>query len=1193
MNRHHFAAATLLFLTVFNSCRSRPHLFERIHASHSGLAFNNLIIENDSINILNIENLYNGGGVGIGDFNNDGLQDIYFTASLVSNKMYLNRGDFHFEDITAAAGTDGQGRWCRGVAVLDINDDGWQDLYICTTLATNPQARRNLLYINQGNDAEGIPIFAEEAEAYGLADTSHSTQAAFFDYDNDGDLDVYIVNNVILKNGFENRFQPKVIDGSQPNTDKLFRNDWDSVLKHPVFTDQSTEAGILIEGYGHSVNITDINNDGWPDIYVANDFISNDLLWINNRNGSFTEQLSAYFKHSSANAMGSDIADFNNDGLVDVITLDMNPEDNFRKKTMLNPNNYTTYQNSDRFGYNYQYVRNTLQLNQGLTLAQNDTISHPVFSEIGFYAGIAETDWSWAPVVADFDNDGFKDIIVTNGFPKDLTDRDFILFRQQSAGVASTDQLLSQIPEVKLPNYAFRNNGNLTFSNVTADWHMEEPSFSNGAVFVDLDNDGDLDVVINNINQEAFLYKNHHGDQHPGQNNYIDIRFKGSRLNPDGIGARVTLFYQDTLQLYENNPFRGYLSTVAKQAHFGLSSRKNIDSLLLHWPDGKEQVLRQLKANQLLIVDVKNATQPTANNLPLIARHTLIREITDSVGINYVHRDRDYIDFNVQRLLPHKLSEYGPALAVGDLNGDGLDDLVSGGSFFFSARLFFQQSNGKFLERSLLTGTDSSGKQAEDMGLLLFDADGDKDLDLYIASGGYEADAGSAAYLDRLYINNGRGDFALAASALPAIAISKSCVRAADIDKDNDLDLFVSGRVDPGKYPLPVSSFILRNDSKNGVAAFTDITASAAPELISAGMICDGRFTDIDNDGWPDLLLAGEWMPIRFLKNKGGRFSLIDPGSGLEGSPGWWNSVTAGDFDNDGDMDYVLGNAGTNSYYRADSSHPVAITAKDFDNNGRLDAFPSVFLPNEKGERQEFPMHSRDELLEQLPTLRPKFNYYHSFASARFKDIFPPDHSKAAVRLEANQLSSVYVENKGQGKFSIKPLPVAAQWSQLNGLLAEDIDGDGNLDLLIAANDYGTELSVGRYDAMNGLLLLGNGDGSFRARSILQSGFYLPGNGKALVKLNNGQGQTLLAASQNKGPIKLYHAKEAGRTVSLAPDDTHAELLFKNNRKQRVEIPYGSSFLSQSSRFLNIPAGVNEISITNVGGKTRKLLPVH
>ena len=868
--------------------------------------------------------------MGIGDFNNDGLQDIYFAGNLVSNKLYLNKGNLKFQDITKEAKVDGEGRWCKGVSVVDINNDGWMDIYLCVTMNHDPKKRRNLLYVNQGLDKNGIPVFKEMAKEYGLDDTTSSTMADFFDYDNDGDLDMYLTVNQIVPGNNPSLFRPIITDGSYPSTGRLYRNDWDPVLKHPVFHDVTKQAGLTIEGYGHGATIADFNKDGWKDIFVSNDFISNDLLYINNHDGTFTDKAASYFKHTSANGMGQDVIDINNDGLSDVVELDMNPEDNYRKKMMMGSNSYQTYINSDLYGYQYQYVRNTLQLNQGPRVNSNDSIGDPIFSDIGFFSGISQTDWSWCPLVTDFDNDGFRDIIITNGFPRDVTDHDFISFRQRSSQIASKEFTLAQIPQVKLHKYAFHNNGDLTFTDVSTAWGLNTLTFSNGAAYADLDNDGDMDVIVNNINDEATVYENTSMNNPKNHPHYLAVKLNGDSLNVNGLGCLIELHYGGKQQTYEQTPYRGYLSTMQIEPHFGLGNVSIIDSLIIKWPDGKQQLLQHVAANQTITINKRDAHEFYSLALPAFDKNALFKEVTDSVNIHYVHKAKDFIDFNIQRLLPHKFSEYGPSLAVGDIDGNGLDDIVSGGSFNYSAQLFLQQPNGKFIQKSLLKGKDTLNKNREDEGLLLFDADGDGDLDLYIASGGFEGKHDTPSYQDKLYINDGKGNFTEDSSALPQNFTSKFCVRAIDYDKDGDLDLFVSGRVDPGNYPKPVSSFIFRNDSKNGHIKFTDVTESVAPALKNIGLVCDALFTDFDNDGWQDLILAGEWMPVTFLKNDKGVFKNVTSASGISNNIGWWNTIVSGDFDNDGDMDYIVGNLGQNSFYKASDQYPVSIIAKGF-----------------------------------------------------------------------------------------------------------------------------------------------------------------------------------------------------------------------------------------------------------------------
>ncbi|WP_253187523.1 VCBS repeat-containing protein [Mucilaginibacter polytrichastri] len=1166
-------------------------MFELIPSAHSGIKFNNHIVETDSINPLTRINIYNGGGVGVGDFNKDGRPDLYFTGNAVANKLYLNKGNFQFDDVTTAAGVAGKGGWGRGVAVVDINNDGWPDIYVCNTLLGDSLKRTNLLYINQGNDKNGMPHFKEMAAEYGLNARVHSTMAYFFDYDNDGDLDMYLVVNELNPGDNPTTFRPIHTDGSYHSTGRLYRNDWDPTLKHPVYTDVSKKAGIDIEGYGHAASIVDINNDGWKDIYVTNDFITNDILYINNHDGTFTDASKQYFKHTSLTAMGQDFEDINNDGLVDMFALDMNPEDNFRKKMFMSPNSYQLYQNTDYYGYQYQYVHNTLQLNQGYSLGEGDSVGHPVFSEIGFLSGVSQTDWSWCPLITDFDNDGYRDIVVTNGYPRDVTDHDFTTFRSQAYQVASMEQILSQIPIVKIHNYAFKNGGNLQFSDETTNWGLTIPSFSNGAVYVDLDGDGDMDMVVNNINDEALVYKNTLRDKSDTQAvHYLGISFKGGDQNINGLGAWANIYYDHgKQQVYENTPYRGYLSTNDAIAHFGLGNVTKLDSVVIRWSNLKKQVLTNVEANQVLKVNIADAKLPYNFLHPAIDKQAMFTEVTKARNITYKHQDEDFIDFNIQKLIPHKLSEYAPATAVGDVNGDGLDDIIVGGNAKNHAQILLQQADGKFSQKDLMPGVNTAAQTFKDEGLLLFDADGDGDLDLYIASGGFESETNSPNYRDRFYVNDGKGNFTQETSAMPNNFTSKLCVRAVDYDKDGDLDLFISGRVDPWNYPKPVSSIILRNDSKNGHIKFTDVTASVAKDLKNIGLVCDATFTDFDNDGWPDLVLAGEWMPVTFLKNDKGIFKNVTAGSGISDKLGWWNTIAAGDFDHDGDIDYIVGNTGLNTFYKATEQYPVYITAKDFDHNGSYDAFPSVYLKDQKGEMKEFPVNTRDDVVKQVISTRIRYQNYKSFATATMDEFLTPEMRKGAVRLKANTLQSCYLRNDGGGKFTAVLLPVQAQMSELCGITVDDFDGDGNLDVVMNGNDFSTEVTTGRYDAFNGLMLKGDGKGGFSPLSIMQSGIYIPGDGKALVKLRGANGSYMLAASQHLGALKLFELKRRVKTLKLDALDMFALVKYKNGKASRFEFYNGSSFLSQSGRFFNIESNMASVRVTNSTGKTRDI----
>ena len=892
-------------------------------------------------------------------------------------------------------------------------------------------------------------------------------------------------------------------------------------------------AGIVFEGFGHAATICDINHDGWKDIYVSDDFISNNILYINNHDGTFTNRIKDYFKHTSFNSMGQDVVDINNDGLPDVVELDMSPPDNYRKKMMSSSESYVTFQNFDALGYEYQYVRNTLQLNRGPRVLENDSIGIPAFSEIGFLSGISQTDWSWSPLIADFDNDGFRDIVITNGFPRDVSDHDFMAYRNQNKGIVSNKDIIDQIPEVKLHNYGFRNKGDLTFQDETTNWGLEQPTFSNGVAYADFDNDGALDMVINNINDEALLYRNTCRDKDSSSNHFLQIKFKGDKKNINGLGAVVHIYYDHgKQQVYENNPYRGYLSSMQGIAHFGLNNITVVDSLVVQWNNGKQQTLVNVHSNQLITVNMADAGIPYSFQQPVIAANALFREITKSSGISFNQYDYNFIDFDIQHLLPHKLSEYTPGLASGDLDGNGFDDLVIGGNTNVPTCILFQQADGKFIRKNVLPETKSNSHVSKDEGVLIFDANGDGKPDIYISSGGYALSPGNIKYQDRLYINDGKGNFEMDSAALPVNHSSKFCVRSFDYNGDGKPDLFVSSRVDPWNYPRAVSCFIFRNDSEDGHAKFTDVTDEVAPGLKNIGMVCDALFTDFDGDGQTDLIVVGEWMPVTFFKNENGKFKNISDNSGVNGQSGWWNSIVAGDFRNTGRMDYIVGNLGLNSLYQASDSFPVYMTAKDFDNNDKYSGIPSLFLPDQQGVKREFPAQGRDDITRQLNSLKKRFNTYKKYAVVTMDDLLTPEQRQGALRLKASMLQSCYLRNEGGGKFTAIPLPVEAQFSAINGMVVDDFDGDGNLDVLINGNDYSTSVGIGQYDASYGLLLKGNGAGGFTALSMLQSGVCIPGNGKALVKLAGAKGGYMVAASQHRADLKLFELnnKKTGYT---------------------------------------------------------------
>ncbi len=1208
--------AALLFLSLAGCAGDEAPLFERLPPERTGVRFANTIVENDTLlNPLVFDYVYNGAGVGVGDFNGDGRPDLYFAGNVVDNRLYLNRGGLRFEDVTEAAGVAAEGAWSTGVTVVDINQDGLLDIYVCVAGPAPKDPREkdekwaNLLFVNQGVDENGVPVFEEQAEEYGIADTGYSVHAAFFDYDGDGDLDLYVLTNA--REHFRHRIHPVRTQGQAPSTDRLYRNDPGSPDRSPGqaqfgagsdrhFTDVSEEAGITIEGYGLGVVVSDINKDGWPDVYVANDFLTNDLLWINNGDGTFTNRAGQLLKHQSRNGMGADVADFNNDGLPDIVVLDMLPWSNRRKKMMAPPGSYDTFHMLLRLGYQPQYVRNTLQLNRGVSPE-----GHLTFSEIGRLAGIHATDWSWAPLFADFDNDGWKDLFVTNGFGKDVTNLDFIAYQEQTlmlgGGGASTLQAmtaaLDELPEVKVPNRIFHNDGDpgsspgqvLTFTDKTEDWGLGIPSLSNGAAFVDLDGDGDLDLVTNNIDAPAFLFENHAAGR--DSSHFLQVRLEGPPGNLGGFGAKLVLRADRTggrKQYRDHTPYRGYQSSVGRLVHFGLGADSTADLLEVFWPDGRYQRLTDVPADQVLTVRYEDAApEETVEDRRYVfasvtpERRYPFEEVTRQRGLVYAHAAHPVADFKRSPLVPHKLSHGGPALAVGDVDGNGLDDVYVGGDRGVGRFLFLQTAPGQFTRRPFLPGAEAH----EDRGALFFDADGDGDLDLYVVSGGSDAPAGDATYQDRLYLNDGTGHFRRAEGALPEERTSGSTVVAADYDADGDLGLFVGGRVVPGRYPLPPRSYLLRNDSENGEARFTDVTGEAAPELAEDGMVTSALWTDFNRDGRIDLLVAGEWMPITFFENTGEGFVDATASTGLEKTSGWWHSLAAGDFDNDGDIDYVAGNLGLNSKYKASEEEPVRIYAKDFDQNGSIDPVMSRYI---QGRSHPVPM--RDRLVEQIVGIRHRFPTYAAYAEATFEEVFTEEELEGAYVAEAVRFETSYLENEGEGAFTIHPLPIRAQFAPVFGMRPGDYDGDGNLDLLLVGNSYASHTRAGWYDAMVGSLLRGDGAGGFEAVPHTESGFFVDGDAKALAEvMTSADGPPLVLATQHADSLKAFTRPlpSGTRFIRLRPLDRYAVLTFEDGRTRRQEFYHGAGYLSQSSRSPAAPDALTKAVIYDSEGNRR------
>ncbi len=1133
-----------------DSSSDQASLFSAISSKESGVSFNNQLTETAELNIITFEYFYNGAGVGVGDFNQDGWQDVFFSANMSNNQLYLNQGDstgIHFKEVTQQAGILNRDKWATGVSVTDINQDGWPDIYLCYAGPFVEAAQRtNELYINQQDGT-----FVEMAADYGLADTGHSTMAAFLDYDRDGDLDMYLLSNITDETG-PNIIRKKRLQSEMLNTDRLYRNEGVGPEGHPIYQDVSQEAGITIEGYGLGVSVVDINRDGWPDIYVSNDYLSNDLFYINNRDGTFTDRAAKLFKHQSYSAMGNDIADFDNDALPDILTLDMLPPDNLRQKLMFGETNYNRYRSELQYGYQPQFMRNTLQWNQGF---YRDSL--PLFSDIGQMAGVAATDWSWSALWADLDLDGARDLLITNGYPRDITNRDFASYKMQEFSQANYDEdmknrfveAIQEIPGAHLPNYVYRNQGNLHFQDVSWEWGFRQPTFSSGAAYADLDNDGDLDYVTNNTNSEALIYENQSRAQ--SGRYFLQISLEGAAGNREGLGSKIWCYTQDEVRYAEHYPFRGYQSTVDPRIHLGLGEAQQVDSLKVQWPSGKVQWLYNLQADQHITLQEMVAQSETQ-----LAKQSprMFEEVSRELGLGFRHAEHHYNDFAVQPLLPHKLSQGGPGLAVADINGDGLDDFFVGGAFEQSGRLFFQHKNGSFRDMPL---TSDEKKYEEDQAALFLDVDSDGDPDLYVVSGGNEFRAGSAYYQDRLYLNDGQGKFTLVPERLPEMKVPGSCVIAADYDQDGDPDLFVSGRHTPQQYPAPGISYLLEN--RGGF--FVDVTNEKALGLQKAGMVSTALWTDVDDDGWLDLMIAGEWMAPQVYRNISGKLEKMNIPE-LEQQSGWWNSLLGVDIDQDGDTDYIAGNLGLNSRYQADSLQPLQMIVNDFNGDERVDGILAY-----QQEEQSYPMHPRDDMLRQLSYLKRKFNSYQTFAEASIENIFTFQELESSARLEILQTQSCYFENLGDFRFKVHPLPPEAQIAPGFGILSGDYNLDSYPDLLLIGNSYATEVINGPHDASNGLLLLGDGKGAFSPQLPSRRGFWVTGDAKALVHLNAAGEKPLILASQNNGKLLAFRT-ETENSASYISSEKGAILWlnFKDGRRQKVEIYLGSGYLSQSTK---------------------------
>jgi hypothetical protein len=1151
-NLHILTACCCGMILAACSSHKQDALFRKVNASSSGISFKNELTYSDSLSVLEFEYMFNGSGVALLDVNNDGLQDVMFGGNMVSSRLYLNKGNLKFEDITKKAGVETAG-WVYGISVVDVNQDSFDDIYVCKagSRKSKPADMKNLFFINNGNGT-----FTEKAATMGLDDDGYDIHAAFLDYDKDGDLDLYLLRNAFV-NYNRNTARLKNIDGGAPSTDKLYRNDGNM-----HFTNVSNEAGILIEGFGLGVSVCDLNSDNWPDLYVSNDFLTNDLIWINNCDGTFTNKAGEYLRHQTYNGMGNDVADYNNDGLEDIMVVDMLPPDNKRWKLTMRGNTYEEFQNALSFGYEPQYVRNTLQLNNG----------DGTFSEIGQLAGVQATEWSWSPLFADFDNDGYKDLFVSNGYRQDITNLDFIRYGKNALFVGTpeanrTERLkeLKKYPGIQVHDYVFANNRDLTFKDVSEKWGMDDETYSNGAAFGDLDNDGDLDLVVNNLDQQASLYENRSAEMNKG-GSWLRVGLKGAEGNRNGIGAKVTVWQNGKQQVSYCSPYRGYLSTVEKFLHFGLSNDQ-VDSLKVLWPDGKMQLIKDVKKNQFLWIDNKDAVEE--KKITKVKTEEWFTSVHGNDGILFKHEEDKFVDFKTQPLLPRILSHEGPGLAVGDVDNDGLNDLFVGAASGFNAEIFRQNKDGTFSEQKL-----PYVNAADNMGALFFDADNDGDVDLYIAAGGssvYKKD--DTSYRHRLLLNDGKGNFDRE-MRLPDVVTSASSVTAADFDRDGDLDLFVAGRLTPGRYPTTPRSYLLRNDK----ASFTDISG----ELSSPGMVTSALWTDFDNDGWVDLVLAGEFMPVRFFKNDHGKLKDYTNQTGLQHTNGWWNSIVAADFDKDGDIDYVLGNLGLNSPLKASKEEPVCVYANDYDKDGRLDPVICHYI---NGVEQV--VASRDDMNRQMTSMRARFRTYQAYADVDFRKTFRHDEISAATVLKSETFESSFIENKGGGKFEMRSLPLHAQFSLIYGMLAGDFNADGNIDVLAVGNSYSTEVQTGRYDAQGSLLLTGDGHSNF---SVASSSIKAGGDNKSIVKMHNATGDALFVIGVNSDSIKVVTQNNSSeKRINLAPYDQYAVIKEKNGNVYRQEFYYGSTYLSQSERTLTVPDIVQSVDILDSKGSKRTI----
>jgi hypothetical protein len=1101
MNR---SALILVILLLIFSCKpgekEKNELFSLLSPTLTNIDFVNQLTENEQFNIIQYLYFNNGAGVAAGDINNDGLVDLYFTSNQNTNKLYLNKGNLKFEDITEKAGVEGKGDWKTGVTMADVNGDGLLDIYVCQVGNYKVIHGKNQLFINQGD-----LTFKEEAHEYGLDFQGFSTQAAFFDYDMDGDLDMYLLNHSVHTSrsyGAVNlRFDHDSLAG-----DRLYRND--EVDGKRFFRDVTTQAGIYNSqiGYGLGVSISDINNDGYPDIYIDNDFHENDYLYINNGNGTFSERLTESIQHTSRSSMGNDIGDINNDGLLDIIVLDMLPEEEKIRKQSGGEDDYELFKLKLEHGYGYQFVRNTLQLNLG----------DGMFSEIGRLSGVYATDWSWSPLFCDVDNDGWKDLFITNGIYRRANDLDYVRFLTKNSFFtleenknAPDSVLYDKMPLYPYFNYIYKNNGDLTFTNMAKEWGFNTRSYSNGSAYADLDNDGDLDLIVNNINEPAYIYRNNASIQY--DNHFLSIVLKGEGLNTHGIGARVTLYYNGLLQVAEQFPTRGFMSASSDVLHFGLGQARVIDSINVRWPDLSEQTIKDVPVDKFITLEVKNAGKPVRGNVKDNENMKLFSQ-TRLPGLEYRHQEDPYVEFTREHLIPHSLLAEGPALAVGDLNGDGIEDLFVGGAKGQTSRIFFQQNDGTF--KPYEAPVFIKDLYSENVDAAAFDADGDGDNDLYIVRGGNAVNVGNPLLEDRLLINDGKGGFNESEKgSLPFTANNGSCVRPCDFDNDGDMDLFVGSRSIPGIYGLSPNQLLLEND---GHGHFKDVTDKRMKRLKKIGMVTDACWMDYDQDGDKDLILVGEWMKVCILRNDKGFFTDVTRRAGMEETSGWWNCIRAADVDGDGDLDLIGGNLGLNSILKASVKEPVEMYLNDFDNNGSLD---QVICSYQDG--ISYPVASLDEMVSQMPFLGKKFTNYSDFGGKTVKDIFDKKTLNHSILKSAVLFESCLFLNNGDGTFKINKLPMMAQFSPVRDILVRDIDMDGKMDLVLAGNDYTVRPSMGRYDASYGWCLLGDTDYRFNALMPTKSGLKITGDARRILPIIVS-GKKYLVAAVNDGDLQIF-----------------------------------------------------------------------